>query len=299
MGFLDFIFEKAKKIEEAQKKVIEKSEEISEKVGAAQKTIETTPLDVIIKNQIEKKRAEPKKEPKKEPKPSRTAKIILSMFYSDYPEKPYISNERDKKWIEKAQLFPDTAIIPKSMMTRYENGLLPGHIYMLYWLKKYTNKKVPGYFEYKYGIDFEKEKTFLIDGGYLNERNKPTEKGESAIQEYYSVIESHKQPRPTQDVDDTEEITRAILDQKRSIVKSGFKEYEFIASRYSCEACAALNGKHFKIKDMKIGVNAPPMHSRCSCSICAYSDRDEYEKWLEHLAGGGTTAQWKKNKKGR
>lgn len=47
-------------------------------------------------------------------------------------------------------------------MTPYSDGLLPGHIYMLYWLKKYKNKRVPAYFEYRYGIDFEKEKSFFF-----------------------------------------------------------------------------------------------------------------------------------------
>lgn len=49
------------------------------------------------------------------------------------------------------------------MMVRNEDGLLPGHIYMLYWLNKFTNKRIPQYFEYEYGIDFEKEVILLRD----------------------------------------------------------------------------------------------------------------------------------------
>ena len=57
--------------------------------------------------------------------------IIIDKFYKGYPELPYISNERNIEWIEQAELFPKQCIIPKSIMTRYSDGLLPGHIYML------------------------------------------------------------------------------------------------------------------------------------------------------------------------
>ena len=74
--------------------------------------------------------------------------------------------------------------------------LLPGHVYMLYWLKKYTNKSVPAYFEYKYGIDFEKEKAFLHKEGFLDSMNKPTAKGEKAIEDHSKVIANHTPPKP-------------------------------------------------------------------------------------------------------
>ena len=60
----------------------------------------------------------------------------------------------------------------------------------LYWLGRYTNKRVPAYFEYKYGICFDKEKQFLEENGFL-ENNKPTEKGKKAIEEHNDVIEKH------------------------------------------------------------------------------------------------------------
>lgn len=70
---------------------------------------------------------------------------IYKRFYKDYPEKPFISQDRELNtdWIEQAEMFPEQSIIPKSMMYRYPDGLLPGHVYMLYWLNKYNNKKVP------------------------------------------------------------------------------------------------------------------------------------------------------------
>lgn len=77
-----------------------------------------------------------------------------------------------------------------------------------------------------------------------------------------------------------EGISKQILAQRDSIKSNGFKEYEFIANSDCCEICAALNGKHFRISALKIGVNAPPMHEGCSCSICAYEDEEEYNEWL-------------------
>lgn len=206
--------------------------------------------------------------------------IIIDSFYADYPETPYIADDRPEDWIERAKTFPKQNVIPKSVMKRYADGLLPGHVYMLYWLKKYTNKKVPSYFEYKYGIDFEKEKEFLYSNGFLNANNKPTEKGEAAIKRHANIIEKHTPPKPDLSI---EGISKQILLQRDSIRKNGFSEYEFIANRNCCEICARLNGKHFPISALKIGVNAPPMHEGCKCSIAAYEDRQAYEDWLNSL----------------
>lgn len=118
---------------------------------------------------------------------------IYDKYYRDFPEKPYISKEQELNinWPESQEMFPRASIIPRTRMTRFSDGLLPGHVYMLYWLKKYTNKSVPVYFEYRYGINFEKEKLFLIDNGYLGTNNKPTALGNKAIQEHNDVIEEH------------------------------------------------------------------------------------------------------------
>lgn len=114
---------------------------------------------------------------------------IYDLYYKDYSEKPFISQDREfnTNWIEQSKMFPNQSLVSEAMMKRYPDGLLPGHIYMLYWLKKYTNKRVPSYFEYKYGIDFYKEKEFLTQNGYL-ENSKPTHKGELAINTHQGLI---------------------------------------------------------------------------------------------------------------
>lgn len=221
------------------------------------------------------------------------ANKIIKEFYADYPEKPYVSPNRKEEWIEQAKLFKKTMLVPKSMMKRFSDGLLPGHVYMLYWLNKYTNKSVPAYFEYKYGIDFEKEKHFLIENDFLDDSLKPTDKGEMAINKHYSIIENHKPPKTNRSIESAD---KQILAQRDNMKRNGFKEYEFIASKNSCDICKKLNGKRFMISDMQIGVNAPPMHEGCRCSIAAHESDDDYETWLNFISKGGTTKEWNKRK---
>ena len=83
--------------------------------------------------------------------------------------------------------------------------------------------------------------------------------------------------------------------QKKSYIENGLEEYEYIACGGSdvCDVCKALDGKHFKIKDMMPGLNAPPMHPRCHCSTAPSVVRKDYDEWLNYLEKGGTTAEWK------
>lgn len=84
--------------------------------------------------------------------------------------------------------------------------------------------------------------------------------------------------------------------QKQSFERNGFTQYTFLALGDACDVCKALDDRHFNVKDMMPGLNAPPMHPNCRCSIAAYEDSDEYEAWLEHLANGRTTKEWDKLK---
>lgn len=90
------------------------------------------------------------------------------------------------------------------------------------------------------------------------------------------------------------ELARVQTDaQKKSFEENGFEEYTFIVNGGCCEICEGIKDKHFKVKDMQPGLNAPPMHPNCRCSTAAYEDSDDYEAWLDFLANGGTTAEWK------
>lgn len=84
--------------------------------------------------------------------------------------------------------------------------------------------------------------------------------------------------------------------QRQSLQRNGFTEYTFIANGDCCPICAAIDGKHFKVKDMMPGENAAPMHPNCRCSSAPYEDDEEYEAWLDYLDKGGTTEEWNKRK---
>ena len=261
MGLFDFIAN-------AQKKMVEFQNKTQDNFAELQKRINANPVDADLMQLKSKIKAD-------KPRRSRVANQIINRFYADYPEIPFISDDRPADWIERAELLPKQSIISKETMTRFSDGLLPGHVYMLYWLKRYTNKKVPVYFEYKYGIDFEKEKAFLFERGYLDDINKPTDKGEEAINRHIAVIESHTPPKP--------DSAAQILAQRDSLIRNGFAEYEFVVNRDCCSLCGELAGKHFPVRSLKIGVNAPPMHEGCRCCIAPYSDDAEYEEWLNSL----------------
>lgn len=76
--------------------------------------------------------------------------------------------------------------------------------------------------------------------------------------------------------------------QAESYEANGIDEYEYIACGLKdvCPLCKEMDGKTFKLKDMKIGENAPPLHPNCHCATAPYLDRKVYEQWLDGLASG-------------
>lgn len=80
---------------------------------------------------------------------------------------------------------------------------------------------------------------------------------------------------------------------KDNYERNGFDEYEFMAvNSRACPICRELDGQIFKVKDMKPGENAPPIHPNCHCTTAPHMNDDEYNAWLNYLEQGGTTAQW-------
>ncbi|MGE9941078.1 minor capsid protein [Bariatricus sp. SGI.161] len=89
------------------------------------------------------------------------------------------------------------------------------------------------------------------------------------------------------------ELARVQIEaQKQSFERNGFEQYEFIALGSACEICKELDGKHFEVKKMMPGENAPPMHPNCRCTVAAWMDDKEYDEWLDYLDKGGTTEEW-------
>jgi SPP1 gp7 family putative phage head morphogenesis protein len=89
------------------------------------------------------------------------------------------------------------------------------------------------------------------------------------------------------------ELARVQIEaQKKSFEANDFDEYIFLANSTCCSECRKMHNKHFKVKKMMTGVNAPPMHPNCRCSTAAYEDSEEYEAWLDYLDNSGSTEEW-------
>lgn len=76
-----------------------------------------------------------------------------------------------------------------------------------------------------------------------------------------------------------------------SYKENGIEEFEFLAvNPRACEICKEMDGKVFPVSELEAGVNAPPIHPRCHCTTAPHMDEDEYNAWLDNLAGDAPTA---------
>ena len=73
------------------------------------------------------------------------------------------------------------------------------------------------------------------------------------------------------------ELTRVQIGAlETSLKENGFDWYEYIAGQVGqCDVCAALDGKHFEVRKIVPGENAPPMHPNCRCSIAPWGGGSE------------------------
>lgn len=89
-----------------------------------------------------------------------------------------------------------------------------------------------------------------------------------------------------------------------SIKESGFEEFTFIAAAGCCKDCQEANGEHYKVDDAKDGLNLPPVHPNCRCTIAPYMgreddddgfDEDAFDEWSESYEEHGLSwEEWKK-----
>lgn len=127
---------------------------------------------------------------------------ILDKYYSNYPEKPFISDNRAFDEWERLVKFDPTKIVSRDKMKRNSEGLLPGHIYQIYWIDKYKpERRIPVYFEYEYGIDFKTEQKFLEKEGYIKDF-QATQKGNDILKKYQKIIDekNNQNKRPKLDL---------------------------------------------------------------------------------------------------
>lgn len=89
-----------------------------------------------------------------------------------------------------------------------------------------------------------------------------------------------------------------------SIKESGFEEFTFIAAAGCCKDCQEANGEHYKVDDAKDGLNLPPVHPNCRCTIAPYMGREDdddgfdeaaFDEWSESYEEHGLSwEEWKK-----
>lgn len=67
----------------------------------------------------------------------------------------------------------------------------------------------------------------------------------------------------------------------------GVEEFQVVETLDSntCDTCGEMDGKHFQMKDYKIGVTVPPFHPDCRGCTCPYFD-DEFDSVGERAARG-------------
>lgn len=90
---------------------------------------------------------------------------ITHPVYKEYAEQPYIAPTRDlEDWIEHPEKYP-YSIIEKKKMVRFDEGILPGDLIMLWRIHfgNFTNETwIPEYFEYRYGVNSDESIELLL-----------------------------------------------------------------------------------------------------------------------------------------
>lgn len=69
--------------------------------------------------------------------------------------------------------------------------------------------------------------------------------------------------------------------QREMLKQAGFEMVEYITEPSACRICAPHSGKHYHIDKLVPGLNAPPMHPFCRCSIAAWEDTQGLNNKLE------------------
>lgn len=158
-------------------------------------------------------------------KPKSAKETVIKKYYSKYPEEPYIRDDRDFQAWEQLISFDPRKLVSKDKMVRNTDGLLPGHVYQIYWIDKYnSNKRVPVYFEYEFGINFEEEKVFLEKNGFIV-NDKATAKGKTILAKYRSIIDTKNNQNKPPKLNMKKELAKFDKQQKE-LTKLGIESHE-------------------------------------------------------------------------
>ncbi|MEY8435089.1 minor capsid protein [Streptococcus hyointestinalis] len=69
--------------------------------------------------------------------------------------------------------------------------------------------------------------------------------------------------------------------QREMLKRAGFEMVEYITEPNACPICGPHGDKHYRIDQLVPGLNAPPMHPFCRCSIAAWEDTQGLNNKLE------------------
>lgn len=74
----------------------------------------------------------------------------------------------------------------------------------------------------------------------------------------------------------------------KSFINLSVKKYSFNATLdvNTCDTCGDLDGQIFTIKDAIFGVNCPPMHKGCRCTVTPVTSGKTEERWFRNPATG-------------
>lgn len=78
----------------------------------------------------------------------------------------------------------------------------------------------------------------------------------------------------------------AMEQQRQSLIRNGFEQYQIKGAGDGCNICKAMNHKVFYVKDFEPGKTAPPFCKSCRCSVTAWMDGDKYKRWIKALENG-------------
>lgn len=119
---------------------------------------------------------------------------ITHPLYQNYPEQPYISPERDlTAWGADPESFP-YGLVEKRNMVRLPEGILPGHIVML-WRVHFntftTETVIPQYFEYRYGVDSRECLQTLQNLGFIRLASATESLSVLTIKDLKPILKAH------------------------------------------------------------------------------------------------------------
>ena len=76
---------------------------------------------------------------------------------------------------------------------------------------------------------------------------------------------------------------------EQSMKDNGVTDYKFMVANgvNPCDECLSMDGQVFKLSEMAVGKNAPPIHPSCHCCTAPYVDEAKWQKWLDGPAQAG------------